>query len=246
MWDPLGPSNSILLGLTSLFLSATLAQNEIPPYLLWIPEHTLTHPMDSHVFIVGTLESWWAWGITWGWGICHSVADTKAVAQRADSEGPKHLLLWQALGGNDIARVWGLQTAVCLEFLVGVKGETLSLVPQLSQVFTIHFHPQMRQYYLFLIFLKKILFVIVYKCTCIVGWYAHIGCNTSGGQKRAPDSLQMDLQVIDSSPRWVLGSELGSSAKAVNTLNSYHALNISPAPCFLSYMNPQLRLWTFK
>lgn len=39
------------------------------------------------------------------------------------------------------------------------------------------------------------------------------------GEKRVLDPLELDLQATVSYPTWVLGTKLGSSAKATSTLN---------------------------
>jgi hypothetical protein len=41
-------------------------------------------------------------------------------------------------------------------------------------------------------------------------------------QKRVLDPLELELQVVVSHPKWKLESELGSSARAVSALDSYH------------------------
>jgi hypothetical protein len=38
-------------------------------------------------------------------------------------------------------------------------------------------------------------------------------------QKRTPDALQLELQMVVRLPMWVLGTELGSFARAASVLN---------------------------
>lgn len=38
----------------------------------------------------------------------------------------------------------------------------------------------------------------------------HMGSGVLRGQKRVSDSLELELQALDSYPTWVLGTKLGS------------------------------------
>ena len=56
------------------------------------------------------------------------------------------------------------------------------------------------------------IYVCMYVCVCM-----YVG--NHGVRKRAMDTLQLELQTVVSCLRWVLGTRLSSSAKAVITLN---------------------------
>lgn len=56
------------------------------------------------------------------------------------------------------------------------------------------------------------IYVCVYVCTC------HVFVDARDGQKEASGSLKQEFQGIVSHPVWVLGTELGSSAKVANVL----------------------------
>lgn len=49
--------------------------------------------------------------------------------------------------------------------------------------------------------------------------YAHIPVDVCGGQKRALDTPELELQVAVSFSVWVLGAELGSSVRAAPTFD---------------------------
>jgi hypothetical protein len=51
-------------------------------------------------------------------------------------------------------------------------------------------------------------------CICASVWLCVCECSAHGGQKRASDPPELELQVVVSRPLWVLGIELRSSARA--------------------------------
>lgn len=54
-------------------------------------------------------------------------------------------------------------------------------------------------------------------CVCV---YVHACAGAWGGQKRAPDSLKLEVQVVVSCLTSVLGTNFTFSAREVYTLNS--------------------------
>lgn len=52
-----------------------------------------------------------------------------------------------------------------------------------------------------------------------VSGYVHMCAGACGGQKRAIDLQELELQVFKNHPMWVLGTELWSPARAAPTLN---------------------------
>ena len=66
--------------------------------------------------------------------------------------------------------------------------------------------------------------VCVCMCACV---HVYIGADAHRALKRAPDSLELELQVVVSHLMWMLGMESGSSARATHGLKH---LGISPAP----------------
>lgn len=69
---------------------------------------------------------------------------------------------------------------------------------------------------------------------CLPMWvYVHCVCaGAQGGQEKAEDPLQLDLQVAVSCPACVLRTDLWSSVRVVCSLNCGI---ISPAPNFFLY-----------
>lgn len=64
-------------------------------------------------------------------------------------------------------------------------------------------------------------------CVCVcVSVYVRESAGAHQGQKRVLDPLKLELQVIVCCQAWVLGAELKSSTKGVQTLN----LDPYPAP----------------
>ena len=74
------------------------------------------------------------------------------------------------------------------------------------------------------VFLCVCVCVCVCMCACV---HVYIGADTHRALKRAPDSLELELQVVVSHLMWVLGMESRSSARATHALKH---LAISPAP----------------
>lgn len=66
----------------------------------------------------------------------------------------------------------------------------------------------------------------VYVCVC--------ECSAQGGQKRALNPLQQELQIIVSHPVWVLERELRFSGRSVHSLKG-RAGSAAPAPHFWFY-----------
>lgn len=60
--------------------------------------------------------------------------------------------------------------------------------------------------------------------------YVHMHTGTRGGQKRALHPQELELPAAVSHPKWVLGTELESFAKAVCAI--YHQ-STSPVPALL-------------
>ena len=50
-------------------------------------------------------------------------------------------------------------------------------------------------------------------------WVCIHKCSAQGDQKRASDPLELELEVVVSPLMWVLGTELGSSARTACILN---------------------------
>lgn len=53
-------------------------------------------------------------------------------------------------------------------------------------------------------------------CVCGCACVSAVACRI---QKRAPDSLELDLQAVAGSLIWALGTELGSSVRLASALN---------------------------
>lgn len=68
--------------------------------------------------------------------------------------------------------------------------------------------------------------IVLCECVpaCLSGHHVHAG---TWGQKRVLDLLELVLQVAVSCPRWVLGTERGSSGRTLSVLSHWA---ISPAP----------------
>lgn len=49
--------------------------------------------------------------------------------------------------------------------------------------------------------------------------YKQMLFNAYRGQNRASESQELELQAVESSAKWVLGTNVGSSVRATNTLN---------------------------
>lgn len=62
-------------------------------------------------------------------------------------------------------------------------------------------------------------------------FYMYVGIDDYGSCTKSLASLKLELQVVVNCPAWVLGTELGSSVKAISTHN--HRV-ISPAPEILN------------
>lgn len=59
-------------------------------------------------------------------------------------------------------------------------------------------------------------------CTCVsVYRYVHMSAGACKGQKKASNFLQLELWVVVSCLTWVMGTGLGSSVRAVCTLNRW-------------------------
>jgi len=57
-------------------------------------------------------------------------------------------------------------------------------------------------------------------------WVCEHACRCHGGQKRASDPLELELQAVVNCPIWVLGATLEASARGASTLTGRA---ISPA-----------------
>lgn len=49
--------------------------------------------------------------------------------------------------------------------------------------------------------------------------YMNVSAGASGSQKRALNSLEMELQAVVNCPMWVVGTEFGTSIRKVFALN---------------------------
>lgn len=47
----------------------------------------------------------------------------------------------------------------------------------------------------------------------------HINIGALGGRKGVLETMELDLQAVVKCPAWVLGTELSSTARAVDSLN---------------------------
>lgn len=70
--------------------------------------------------------------------------------------------------------------------------------------------------------------VFVYVCVCL---YLHVGADALGGQKRATNPLELELQAVMSCLTWVLGAEPVSSGRAQAHFST-EPLSTS-RPCFV-------------
>jgi len=69
-----------------------------------------------------------------------------------------------------------------------------------------------------------VVYVCVCLCMCVGGMFV---CDAHGGQKRASDSLGLELRASVSYPAWALGTELRCCRRAASILNPSHLFSLN-------------------
>lgn len=59
-----------------------------------------------------------------------------------------------------------------------------------------------------------LMFQIMYLCMCVCVWYVDVGAGIHRGQRRAPDSMELELQACVSCLMWVLGIKFPASCNS--------------------------------
>lgn len=77
----------------------------------------------------------------------------------------------------------------------------------------------------------RLIFFLFKLCLCV---FVHVCAGTLGGQRRASDSMELELQAVVSCRMWASGGKLRSSKRAVPTLP---CVAISLAPYFQQKWN---------
>jgi hypothetical protein len=79
------------------------------------------------------------------------------------------------------------------------------------------------------IYLVNVFLLLIFKCMCFACFcvsVCHVCTGAHRGQKRPSNPLELGLQALVSHPVWVLGSELGSSVRAIYALT--HEPSLQP------------------
>lgn len=72
-------------------------------------------------------------------------------------------------------------------------------------------------------------FTFILDCGYVCG-YAHMHAGVWGGQKRASYPLELELEVVMSSRKWLLGTKFGSSARQYILLATEPSFRTSSSP----------------